>query len=41
MSRLLHVFLLRPAMPALSSLPCLPEVASVCVLLGRSGTVVS
>lgn len=39
MSRLLHAFLVRPAMDALSSLPSLSAVASV--LLGGCGTVVS
>ena len=39
MSRLLHAFLVRPAMDALSSLPSLSAVASV--LSGRFGTVVT
>ncbi|ACV34605.1 hypothetical protein CAP2UW1_1278 [Candidatus Accumulibacter phosphatis] len=41
MSGLLHAVLVRPAMHVPSSLPSLPEVASVCVLLGRFGTFVS
>jgi len=41
MSSLLHAILVRTSIHVLSSLPSLPEVASVCVLSGRFGTVVT